>query len=123
MLVPYRRPKRSVVLPVVATLAVAAPLATLTLRESSSYRPAGDSDLAAIPAQLAEVALSSAPDIVLPLRELTGLNLPDLRLSDLRKLPLPKSVPIPPGLPAPRQDTAGGHRCGQRAGGLRPDRT
>ncbi|MFF0457028.1 N-acetylmuramoyl-L-alanine amidase [Nocardia africana] len=101
MLVPYRRPKRSVVLPVVATLAVAAPLATLTLRDSPGYRPAGDSDLAAIPAQLAEVALASAPDIVLPLRELTGLNLPDLRLSDLRKLPLPKSIPIPPGLPAP----------------------
>ncbi|WP_063016414.1 N-acetylmuramoyl-L-alanine amidase [Nocardia nova] len=101
MLVPYRRPKRSVVLPVVATLAVAAPLATLTLRDSPGYRPAGDSDLAAIPAQLAEVALASAPDIVLPLRELTGLNLPDLRLSDLRKLPLPKSIPVPPGLPAP----------------------
>ncbi|WP_094024737.1 N-acetylmuramoyl-L-alanine amidase [Nocardia cerradoensis] len=101
MLVPYRRPKRSVVLPVVATLAVAAPLATLTLHDSSGYRPAGDSDLAAIPAQLAEVALASAPDIVLPLRELTGLNLPDLRLSDLRKLPLPKSIPVPPGLPAP----------------------
>lgn len=101
MLVPYRRPKRSVVLPVVATLAVAAPLATLTLHDSPGYRPAGDSDLAAIPAQLAEVALASAPDIVLPLRELTGLNLPDLRLSDLRKLPLPKSIPVPPGLPAP----------------------
>ncbi|WP_227978903.1 N-acetylmuramoyl-L-alanine amidase [Nocardia spumae] len=85
----------------VATLAVAAPLATLTLREPSGYRPAGNSDLAAIPAQLAEVALASAPDIVLPLRELTGLNLPDLRLSDLRKLPLPKSIPVPPGLPAP----------------------
>lgn len=98
---PYRRPKRSVVLPVVATLAVAAPLATLTLRDSPGYRPAGDSDLAAIPAQLAEVALASAPDLVLPLRELTGLNLPDLRLSDLRKLPLPKSIPVPPGLPAP----------------------
>ena len=98
---PYRRPKRSVVLPVVATLAVAAPLATLTLRDSPGYRTADNSNLAAIPAELAEVALSSAPDIVLPLRELTGLNLPDLHLSDLRKLPLPKSIPIPPGLPAP----------------------
>ncbi|WP_230329232.1 N-acetylmuramoyl-L-alanine amidase [Nocardia aurantiaca] len=47
---------------------------------------------------MAEVALSSAPDIVLPLRELTGLNLPDLHLSDLRMLPLPKSIPIPPNL-------------------------
>ncbi len=98
---PYRRPKRSFVLPVVATLAVAAPLATLTLRESPGYLPADDSNLAAIPAELAEVALSSAPDVVLPLRELTGLNLPDLHLSDLRKLPLPKAIPVPPGLPAP----------------------
>ncbi|WP_433563985.1 N-acetylmuramoyl-L-alanine amidase [Nocardia sp. CA-151230] len=47
---------------------------------------------------MAEVALSSVPDIVLPLRELTGLDLPDLRLSDLRMLPLPKSIPIPPNL-------------------------
>ncbi|MFJ9364191.1 N-acetylmuramoyl-L-alanine amidase [Nocardia sp. NPDC101769] len=47
---------------------------------------------------MAEVALSSAPDIVLPLRELTGLDLPDLHLSDLRMLPLPKSIPIPPNL-------------------------
>ena len=98
---PYRRPKRSVVLPVVATLAVAAPLATLTLRDSPGYRTVDDSNLAAIPAELAEVALSSAPDVVLPLRELTGLNLPDLHLSDLRKLPLPKAIPVPPGLPAP----------------------
>lgn len=101
MLVPYRRPKRSVLLPVVATLAVAAPLVTLTVRESPSYQPAGDSDLAAVPAELAEVALSSAPDVVLPLSTLTGLNLPDLHLSDLRTLPLPESIPVPPGLPAP----------------------
>ncbi|MGW4248056.1 N-acetylmuramoyl-L-alanine amidase, partial [Nocardia sp. NPDC004722] len=47
---------------------------------------------------MAEVALSSAPDIVLPLRELTGLNLPDLHLSDLRMLPLPRAIPIPPNL-------------------------
>ncbi|MEC3957938.1 N-acetylmuramoyl-L-alanine amidase [Nocardia sp. CDC153] len=47
---------------------------------------------------MAEVALDSAPDITLPLRELTGLNLPDLHLSDLRMLPLPRSIPIPPNL-------------------------
>ncbi|WP_460721565.1 N-acetylmuramoyl-L-alanine amidase [Nocardia heshunensis] len=47
---------------------------------------------------MAEVALSSAPDIVLPLRELTGLNLPDLHLSDLRMLPLPRAIQIPPNL-------------------------
>ncbi|MEU1425804.1 N-acetylmuramoyl-L-alanine amidase [Nocardia sp. NPDC005746] len=56
---------------------------------------------------MAEVALSSVPDIVLPLRELTGLDLPDLRLSDLRMLPLPSSIQIPqnliPGVPLPTE--------------------
>ncbi|MFE3441833.1 N-acetylmuramoyl-L-alanine amidase [Nocardia sp. NPDC059180] len=97
---PYRKPKRSYVLPVVTTLAVAAPLATL-LPSDSDYRTANEAQLAAVPAQLAEVVLNSAPDIVLPLRELTGLDLPDLRLSDLRKIPLPASVPVPQGLPLP----------------------
>lgn len=50
---------------------------------------------------MAEVALASAPDLVLPLRELTGLDLPDLHLSDLRMIPLPASIKIPPGLPLP----------------------
>ncbi|MEV0296594.1 N-acetylmuramoyl-L-alanine amidase [Nocardia sp. NPDC050710] len=100
-LVSYRKPKRSYVLPVVTTLAVAAPLATLTLSDSTEYRSATGSELAAVPAQLAEVVLGSAPDITLPLRELTGLDLPDLHLSDLRMLPLPASIPIPEGLPLP----------------------
>ncbi|MGW4530261.1 N-acetylmuramoyl-L-alanine amidase [Nocardia sp. NPDC004340] len=56
---------------------------------------------------MAEVALASAPDIVLPLRELTGLDLPDLRLSDLRMLPLPSAIQIPenliPGVPLPTE--------------------
>nr|WP_067649309.1 N-acetylmuramoyl-L-alanine amidase [Nocardia harenae] len=98
---PSRKPKRSYVLPVVAILAVAAPLATFTLSDSARYDAANESELAAIPAQLAEAALSAAPDVVLPLAELTGLDLPDLRLSDLRMLPLPESVPVPPGIPAP----------------------
>lgn len=100
-LVPYRKPKRSYVLPVVTTLAVAAPLAVLTMSDSSEYRQTTDTELAAVPARMAEVVLNSAPDIVLPLRELTGLDLPDLRLSDLRMLPLPASIPIPQGLPLP----------------------
>ncbi|WP_433660914.1 N-acetylmuramoyl-L-alanine amidase [Nocardia sp. CA-128927] len=98
---PYRKPKRSYVLPVVTTLAVAAPLAALTMSDSPDYRTTTGSELAAVPAQLAEVVLNSAPDIVLPLRELTGLDLPDLHLSDLRMLPLPASIPIPDGLPLP----------------------
>ncbi|WP_329414483.1 N-acetylmuramoyl-L-alanine amidase [Nocardia vinacea] len=98
---PYRKPKRSYVLPVVTTLAVAAPLATFTLSDSTDYRSTTGSELAAIPAQLAEVVLTAAPDITLPLRELTGLDLPDLHLSDLRMLPIPESIPVPQGLPLP----------------------
>ncbi|MFC9893129.1 N-acetylmuramoyl-L-alanine amidase [Nocardia sp. NPDC127579] len=101
MLVPYRRPKRSYVLPVVTTLAVSAPLLPLTLADDTAYRTANDSEFAAVPTQLAEVVLSSIPDITLPLRELTGLELPDLHLSDLRRLPLPASIPVPEGLPLP----------------------
>ncbi|MET8773612.1 N-acetylmuramoyl-L-alanine amidase [Nocardia sp. NPDC004654] len=85
----------------VTTLAVAAPLATLAQGDSTDYRTANDAELAAVPAQLAEVMLTQAPDITLPLRELTGLDLPDLRLSDLRMLPIPPAIPIPDGLPVP----------------------
>ncbi|WP_442789909.1 N-acetylmuramoyl-L-alanine amidase [Nocardia sp. CDC160] len=95
---PYRRPKHAITLPVVTVLALAAPVGILALSDSRDVRVADESNLAAIPAQIAEVALSSAPDITLPLRELTGLNLPDLHLSDLRMLPLPRSIPIPPNL-------------------------
>ncbi|WP_246023856.1 N-acetylmuramoyl-L-alanine amidase [Nocardia yunnanensis] len=79
-------------------LALTAPVGILALTDSRDVRVTDESNLAAIPAQIAEVALSSAPDIVLPLHELTGLNLPDLHLSDLRMLPLPRSIPIPPNL-------------------------
>ncbi|MFI1915915.1 N-acetylmuramoyl-L-alanine amidase [Nocardia sp. NPDC020380] len=101
MLVPYRRPKRPYVLPVVTVLAITAPFGLLALSDTRDVQNADESNLAAIPAELAEVALASAPDITLPLRELTGLNLPDLHLSDLRMLPLPKSIPVPQGLPLP----------------------
>lgn len=97
----YRKPKRSYVLPVVTTLVVAAPIGAFALSDSTDYRSANDSQLAAVPTQLAEVALTSVPDITVPLRELTGLDLPDLHLSDLRMLPIPASIPVPPGLPVP----------------------
>ncbi|GAD84919.1 hypothetical protein FEK33_00980 [Nocardia asteroides NBRC 15531] len=97
----YRKPKRSYVLPVVTTLAVAAPVGAFALSDSTDYRSTNESQLAAVPTQLAEVALTSVPDITVPLRELTGLDLPDLRLSDLQMLPLPDSIPVPPGLPVP----------------------
>ncbi|MGN2634862.1 N-acetylmuramoyl-L-alanine amidase [Nocardia takedensis] len=102
---PYRNPKRSYVLPVVTTLAVAAPLVSLLPSDAAVYRATNDSELAAVPAQLAEVVLGTAPEITLPLGDLTGLDLPDLHLSDLRKLPLPDSVPVPGGLPLPPEVT------------------
>ncbi|GAA5047190.1 N-acetylmuramoyl-L-alanine amidase [Nocardia callitridis] len=88
----YRKPKRSYVLPVVTTLAVAAPLAALT--HSPDFRPTGDSE-SAVPTELAEVALGSAPDITLPLHDFTGLDLPDLHLSDLRMLQSGQPTPLP----------------------------
>ena len=97
----YRKPKRSYVLPVVTTLAVAAPVGAFALSDSTDYRSTNESQVAAVPTQLAEVALTSVPDITVPLRDLTGLDLPDLRLSDLQMLPLPTSIPVPPGLPVP----------------------
>ncbi|MFF3568209.1 peptidoglycan recognition protein family protein [Nocardia jiangxiensis] len=84
-----------------ATLAVIAPLSTIVMQKSPDYRNTDNSDFSAIPAHFAEVVLSSAPDAILPLHELTGLNLPDLHLSDLRRLPLPSSIQIPPGLLPP----------------------
>lgn len=98
---PYRRRKHSFVLPVATILAITAPFGILALTDPPGVRNTDESNLAAIPAEMAEVALATAPDLVLPLRELTGLNLPDLHLSDLRMLPLPKSIPIPQGLPLP----------------------
>ncbi|GAB3211556.1 hypothetical protein GCM10027262_41370 [Nocardia tengchongensis] len=104
---PYRRPKHAYTLPVVTALALTVPVGVLALSDTRDVRNADQSELAAIPAQIAEVALASAPDIVLPLHELTGLNLPDLRLSDLRMLPLPSSIQIPqnliPGVPLPTE--------------------
>ncbi|MFD6398804.1 N-acetylmuramoyl-L-alanine amidase [Nocardia sp. NPDC060249] len=97
----YRKPKRSYVLPVVTTLVVAAPIGAFALSDSTDYRSANDSQVAAVPTQLAEVALAAVPEITVPLRDLTGLDLPDLHLSDLRMLQLPSSIPIPPGLPMP----------------------
>src|SRR4029077_12949338 len=97
MLMPYRKPRFSYVLPVVTTLAVAAPLATFTLSGSIDVRSTTHSGAAAVTAPPAEMALASAPDITLPLKELTGLNLPDLHLSDLRMLPLPSTAPSETG--------------------------
>ncbi|WP_312884889.1 N-acetylmuramoyl-L-alanine amidase, partial [Nocardia barduliensis] len=107
-------------LPVVTIIAVAAPLATLALSDSTDYRSTADTEPAAVAAELAEVALTHAPDIVLPLRELTGLSLPDLRLSDLRMLPIPESTqipaPLPPGVPRPEEIRLPSANSGQTSG-------
>ncbi|CCQ14389.1 putative uncharacterized protein [Rhodococcus sp. AW25M09] len=95
---PNRRTKPSIVLGAVALLAVATPFAVTGLTDSTTtgVRPANETTPVTVPTTIVETALSSAPDIVIPLQQLTGLPLPDLRLSDLKYLPLPDSIVIPP---------------------------
>ena len=91
---PHRRPKNSIVLAAVAAVAVAAPFAVQAVgRDSSDVKSASESS-PSIPTQIAEVVLASVPDIVIPLKELTGLDLPDIHLRDL---PLPTEIPLPGG--------------------------
>ncbi|MEU4314809.1 N-acetylmuramoyl-L-alanine amidase [Nocardia sp. NPDC024068] len=94
---PHRKPKRSCVLPVVALVAVAGPILVPTI--TGPDKSTGEVELTAVPPQLSELALKSAPDIVLPLGELTGLDLPDLHLSDLQSLGLPGATPDGPPVP------------------------
>ncbi|WP_255450128.1 N-acetylmuramoyl-L-alanine amidase [Skermania sp. ID1734] len=83
-------------------MAVASPFGAHFLASSSSHVRNTDTTSAAIPTKIAQVALASMPDIVIPVKELTGLNLPDLHLSDLKKIKLPDKIPLPDGLfPAP----------------------
>ncbi|WP_430335118.1 N-acetylmuramoyl-L-alanine amidase [Rhodococcus sp. ACT016] len=101
---PHRRPRNSIVLAAVAAVAVAAPFAVHALgSDSSDVRSASDS-APSIPTQIAEVVLASVPDIVIPLKELTGLDLPDIHLRDL---PLPTEIPLPGGgsIPLPSLTT------------------
>ncbi|MEU1984610.1 N-acetylmuramoyl-L-alanine amidase [Nocardia sp. NPDC019395] len=105
---PYRKPKRSYVLPVVALVAVAGPILVPTV--VGPDKSADQVELTAVPPMLTELALQNAPDIVLPLAELTGLDLPDLHLSDLQALDLPGLTP------APTQTGPGGRMPGRRPG-------
>ncbi|MGW6336563.1 N-acetylmuramoyl-L-alanine amidase [Nocardia rhamnosiphila] len=88
---PYRKPKRSCVLPVVALVAVAGPILLPTVIDPGTSTDR--IELTAVPPQLTELALRGAPDTVLPLGELTGLDLPDLRLGDLQALGVPGITP------------------------------
>ncbi|PTR22489.1 uncharacterized protein with LGFP repeats [Rhodococcus sp. OK519] len=91
---PHRRPKNSIVLATVAAVAVATPFAVQALNSGPSDVLSASDSAPSIPTQVAEVVLASVPDIVIPLKELTGLDLPDVRLGDL---PLPTQIPLPGG--------------------------
>ncbi|NMN98620.1 N-acetylmuramoyl-L-alanine amidase [Antrihabitans stalactiti] len=97
---PYRRPKPSIVLGAVAAIAVASPIAAYTVGPTTDVTHANDKR-SAVPTQIAELVVASLPDIVIPLKDITGLDLPDLRLSDLKNLPLPNEIVIPSALPIP----------------------
>ena len=95
---PHRRPKPSIVLGAVAALAVATPFAVSGLTSTApEIRPANDTVEAVAP-DIAEVVLASVPDLIIPLEELTGLNLPDLSLKEIVDgLPQITTAPDPNG--------------------------
>lgn len=74
---PHRRPKPSLVLGAVAAVAVASPFAVYGFTSTTSdVRSANETTSVAVPTQIAEVLLASVPDIIIPVKELTGLDLP-----------------------------------------------
>ncbi|MFF0283822.1 N-acetylmuramoyl-L-alanine amidase [Rhodococcus aetherivorans] len=99
---PHRRPKPSIVLGAVAALAVASPFAVYGVTSTTSdVRSTNESVPIVVPPEIAEVVLASVPDIVIPIHELTGLNLPDLSLKELAA-GLPEiTAPAPSTTPAP----------------------
>jgi uncharacterized protein with LGFP repeats len=98
--VPHRRPKPSIVLGAVAALAVATPFAVSGFTsDQTEIRQTSDSVEAVAPT-IAEVVLASVPDLVIPLEELTGLNLPDMSLKEIvQGLPEVRTAPDPNGGP------------------------
>nr|WP_312638747.1 N-acetylmuramoyl-L-alanine amidase [Rhodococcus qingshengii] len=101
---PHRRPKPSLVLGAVAAVAVASPFAVYGFTSTTSdVRSANETTSVAVPTQIAEVLLASVPDIIIPVKELTGLDLPDINLGDLRNLKLPTEIPLPPGITLPTE--------------------
>lgn len=97
---PHRRPKPSIVLGAVAALAVASPVAVYGISSApSDVRSTNETSASAVSTEIAQVVLSQIPDIVIPLKELTGLNLPDVNIGDLRNVKIPPYIQIPSNLP------------------------
>ncbi|CAM3841043.1 N-acetylmuramoyl-L-alanine amidase [Smaragdicoccus niigatensis] len=92
---PNRRRKHSLVVGVVAFATVASPLGVIGLNYGPDIKNADN----AHPTDLASVLLKTVPDVVIPIKQLTGLDLPDFRLSDLTSLPLPGGIKLPVSLP------------------------
>ncbi|WP_235870718.1 N-acetylmuramoyl-L-alanine amidase [Rhodococcus xishaensis] len=75
-------------------MAAAAPFAIQAIgNDSLTVRFIGGTS-PSIPTDIAEIVLTSVPDVVVPLEEITGLDIPDI---DLRDLQLPTEIPLPGG--------------------------
>lgn len=99
---PHRRPKPSIVLGAVAALAVASPVAVYGISSApSDVKSTNETSNSAVSTEIAQVVLSQIPDIVIPLKELTGLNLPDVNIGDLRNLKIPPYLHIPSNVQLP----------------------
>ncbi|MDI9938868.1 N-acetylmuramoyl-L-alanine amidase [Rhodococcus sp. IEGM 1351] len=98
----YRRRSPSLIVAAIAAVAVASPVAVYGLTSApAAVRSTNESQAVTVSTQIAQVALSQIPDIVIPLKELTGLNLPDVNLGDLRNIKLPDTIQIPSNLQLP----------------------
>ncbi|MFD3425170.1 N-acetylmuramoyl-L-alanine amidase [Nocardia fluminea] len=88
--------RRSYALPLVALAVVAAPVAAALLGDTGQYNVSNDSDSDDFAkTTTTQVGLAGAPTVVVPLRELADMQLPDLRVGDLRLVP--GSPPLPTG--------------------------
>ncbi|EOM76648.1 hypothetical protein Rrhod_2045 [Rhodococcus rhodnii LMG 5362] len=85
-------------------MAVAGPLAVYGTASLGSTERADEPRRASettVSTDIAKVTLEQVPDIVIPLKDLTGLNLPDVDLGALRSIRLPDSITIPSSIPLP----------------------
>lgn len=88
--------RRSYALPLVALAVVAAPVAAAFLGAAGQYNVSNESDSDDFAkTTTTQVGLAGAPTVVVPLRELADMQLPDLRVGDLRLVP--GAPPLPAG--------------------------